>query len=56
MLAASAVAEALYLLAAPRVGLHVWLPAALVGAAWNAALAVPAALLLRRLGWGQERI
>lgn len=50
-LLASAVAEIVYVLAAPRVGIRVWLGSALVGAIWNAALAVPCTFLLRRLGW-----
>ena len=55
-LAVSAVAEIAYVLAAPRIGVNVWLPSALIGAAWNAALAVPVTFLLRRAGWGRERV
>lgn len=55
VLTASFAGEALYVLAAPRIGLGVWLPAALVGAAWNAVLAVPITLLLRRAGWEKGR-
>lgn len=47
----SVAAEIVYVLAAPRIGVRVWLGAALIGALWNAALAVPLTLLLRRLGW-----
>lgn len=53
--AASVVAETLYILAAPRIGLSQWLPAALAGMLWNALLAVPAAFFLRRVGWSQGR-
>lgn len=52
---ASIVAEIVYVLAAPRIGVRVWLGAALVGALWNAALAVPLTLVLRRLGWEPDR-
>jgi rod shape-determining protein MreD len=49
---ASLISEAVYLLAAPRVGLGHGLKASLIGSVWNAVLAWPAMLLLRRCGWG----
>ena len=55
-LAASIVAEVLFVLAAPRIGLSQWLPAALTSLLWNTVLAVPAALFLRRVGWSQGRL
>ncbi len=51
---ASLASEAVYVLAAPRLGLESGLRSALVGAGWNALLAIPATALLRRLGWGQD--
>jgi len=53
VLCATGVSELLYILAVPRVGFTVWLPAALIGACWNAVLAVPAAYVLQWAGWGE---
>jgi rod shape-determining protein MreD len=54
--AATLAGEAVYILAAPRVGAARWAAAAVVGAAWNVLLALPTMVLLRRLGWdgGQD--
>jgi hypothetical protein len=52
VLVMSLLSEAIYLLAAPRVGLGVGLKAALLGAVGNALLAAPMLWLLRRCGWG----
>ena len=54
IVAASAVAQILYILSAPQVGLMPWLRSTLVGAGWNALLAIPATIALRRFGWGPE--
>lgn len=56
VLAASVTAETVYALAAPRVGLMPWLWSALIGTAYNVVLALPLTYLLRRLGWGRDRI
>lgn len=56
VIVASVVSESLYILSAPRVGFQKWLWSALIGTAWNAVLAVPATLILRRLGWGWGRL
>ena len=59
-LLASAVAEGVYVLAAPGPAAvasgGAGLRAILVGTAWNAVLAVPASALLRRMGWGPDTI
>jgi rod shape-determining protein MreD len=49
----SVLAEVVYGLAAPRLTLRHWVEATLIGAAMNAALALPVSLLLRRCGWGR---
>lgn len=51
----SLLAEATYLLAAPRIGIGHGLRSALLGAVWNAGLAAPILYLLRRCGWGERQ-
>lgn len=51
----SLLAEMVYLLAAPRIGLGHGLRTALLGAIWNAGLAAPILFFLRRCGWGERQ-
>ena len=54
VLLASILSEVIYLLAAPHLSLGHGLKASLLGAVWNAILAYPTMLLLRRCGWGHR--
>jgi rod shape-determining protein MreD len=54
VLVASVLSEIIYLLAAPHLSLGHGLRASLIGSVWNAALAYPTLLLLRKCGWGRR--
>lgn len=54
--AASLFSHALFVLSAPGIGLRRGADALLVGSAANALLGIPATFLLRRLGWGRNRV
>jgi rod shape-determining protein MreD len=56
VLATTVIAEVAYVLSAPGGSLRVWAQSVAVSAAMNALLALPLSALLRRCGWGRNRL
>jgi cell shape-determining protein MreD len=56
VLATTCIAEVIYILAAPRGSFVVWVQGIAVGAVMNALIALPISFVLRRCGWGRNRL
>ena len=56
VLATTLIAEVVHAFAAPRGSLHEWVQSIAVSAVMNAVLALPLTVLLRRCGWGKDRL